>query len=53
VLRQCERLNGRALAMMRGQEAQLRVAQDEAMPYQPVVESFEALAERFPAWRCN
>ncbi|WP_095052862.1 LysR family transcriptional regulator [Pseudomonas sp. Irchel s3b2] len=49
VLRQCERLNGRALAMMRGQEASLRVAQDEAMPYQAVVESFEALAEKFPS----
>jgi hypothetical protein len=36
VLRQCERLNGRALAMMRGEEACLRLAQDEAMPYQPV-----------------
>ncbi len=49
VLRQCERLNGRALAMMRGQEARLRVAQDEAMPYQPIIESFEALAEKFPS----
>ena len=49
VLRQCERLNGRALAMMRGQEARLRLAQDEAMPYQPIIESFEALAEKFPS----
>ncbi|MHC8303901.1 LysR family transcriptional regulator [Pseudomonas sp. PB3P13] len=49
VLRQCERLNGRALAMMRGQEARLRVAQDEAMPYQPIIESFEALADTFPS----
>jgi DNA-binding transcriptional LysR family regulator len=49
VLRQCERLNGRAWAMMRGQEARLRLAQDEAMPYQAVVDSFEALAERFPS----
>jgi DNA-binding transcriptional LysR family regulator len=49
VLRQCERLNGRALAMMRGQEARLRVAQDEAMPYQPIIQSFEALAEKFPS----
>ncbi|WP_282413098.1 LysR family transcriptional regulator [Pseudomonas sp. PS01299] len=49
VLRQCERLNGRAMAMMRGQEAQLRVAQDEAMPYQALVESFDALAEQFPS----
>ena len=49
VLRQCERLNGRAWAMMRGQEARLRLAQDEAMPYQAVVDSFEALAEQFPS----
>ena len=49
LLRQCERLNGRALAMMRGQEARLRVAQDEAMPYQAVVDSFEALAQGFPS----
>lgn len=49
LLRQCERLNGRALAMMRGQEARLRVAQDEAMPYQAVVDSFEALALHFPS----
>jgi DNA-binding transcriptional LysR family regulator len=49
LLRQCERLNGRALAMMRGQEIRLRVAQDEAMPYQAVVDSFEALAQRFPS----
>ncbi len=48
VLRQCERLNGRALAMMRGEEARLRLAQDEAMPYQPIIESFEALAAQFP-----
>lgn len=48
LLRQCERLDGRALALMRGQEAQLRVAHDEAMPYQPVLDSLEALAERFP-----
>lgn len=53
VLRQCERLNGRAMAMMRGQEAQLRVAQDEAMPYQALVESFGALADQFPAWKYN
>ncbi len=49
VLRQCERLNGRAMAMLRGQEAQLRVAQDEAMPYQALVESFGELAEQFPS----
>ncbi|NBA93952.1 LysR family transcriptional regulator [Pseudomonas sp. R5(2019)] len=48
LLRQCERLDGRALALMRGQEAQLRVAQDEAMPFQPVIDSLEALATRFP-----
>ncbi|BBP74392.1 MULTISPECIES: LysR family transcriptional regulator [Pseudomonas] len=49
VLRQCERLNGRALALMRGEEASLRLAQDEAMPYQPVIDSLEALANRFPS----
>lgn len=49
VLRQCERLNGRAMALMRGQEARLRLAQDEAMPYQPVIESLEALAGQFPS----
>jgi len=48
VLRQCERLNGRAQALMRGQEARLRLAQDEAMPYQPVIDSLAALAEQFP-----
>ncbi|WP_026144872.1 LysR family transcriptional regulator [Pseudomonas asplenii] len=48
VLRQCERLNGRAMSLMRGQEACLRLAQDEAMPYQSVVDSLEALANRFP-----
>ena len=35
--------------MMQGQEARLRLAQDEAMPYQPIIESFEALAEKFPS----
>ncbi|MDB6145757.1 MAG: LysR family transcriptional regulator [Pseudomonas sp.] len=49
LLRQCERLDGRALALMRGQEACLRLAHDEAMPYQPVLDSLEALAERFPS----
>ncbi|SDA31671.1 transcriptional regulator, LysR family [Pseudomonas sp. NFPP10] len=49
ILRQCDRLNGRALALMRGQEARLRLAQDEAMPYQPVLDSLEALAEHFPS----
>ncbi len=48
LLRQCERLDGRALALMRGQEAQLRVAQDEAMPYQPVIDSLDELAQQFP-----
>jgi DNA-binding transcriptional LysR family regulator len=48
LLRQCERIDGRALALMRGLEAQLRVAHDEAMPYQPVLDSLEGLAERFP-----
>lgn len=48
LLRQCERIDGRALALMRGQEAQLRVAHDEAMPYQPVLDSLEALSNRFP-----
>lgn len=48
VLRQCERLDGRALALMRGEEAQLRLAQDEAMPYQPVIDSLEAFAGEFP-----
>ncbi|MCO7521602.1 MULTISPECIES: LysR family transcriptional regulator [Pseudomonas] len=48
LLRQCERLDGRALALMRGQEALLRVAQDEAMPYQPVIDSLDELAARYP-----
>jgi len=49
VLRQCERLNGRALALMRGQEARIRLAQDEAMPFQPVIDSLDSLAEQFPS----
>lgn len=49
VLRQCERLNGRALSLMRGEEARLRLAQDEAMLYQPVLDSLEALAGKFPS----
>lgn len=49
LLRQCDRLDGRALALMRGQEARLRLAHDEAMPYQPVLDSLEALDERFPS----
>jgi len=48
VLRQCERLNGRALSLMRGEEACLRLAQDEAMLYQPVLDSLDALAGQFP-----
>ncbi|GAB7530764.1 LysR family transcriptional regulator [Pseudomonas sp. 3A(2025)] len=48
LLRQCERLDGRALALMRGQEALLRIAQDEAMPYQPVIDSLKELSSRFP-----
>jgi len=49
VLRQCERLDGRALALLRGEEARLRLAHDEAMPYLPVLDSLEALAERYPS----
>jgi DNA-binding transcriptional LysR family regulator len=48
VLRQCERLEGRALGLARGEEARLRLAQDEAMPYPPVLDSLEALARQFP-----
>jgi DNA-binding transcriptional LysR family regulator len=48
ILRQCERLEGRAMGLMRGEEACLRLAQDEAMPYQPVLDSLEALARQFP-----
>ncbi len=48
VLRQCERLDGRAMALLRGEEARLRLAHDEAMPYLPVLDSLEALAERYP-----
>ncbi|MFC6300693.1 LysR family transcriptional regulator [Pseudomonas sp. CCM 7893] len=49
VLRQCERLNGRAMSLMRGEEACLRLAQDEAMLYQPVLDSLEGLAGKFPS----
>lgn len=49
VLRQCERLDGRALALLRGEEPRLRLAHDEAMPYLPVLDSLEALAERYPS----
>ncbi|WP_285960634.1 LysR family transcriptional regulator [Pseudomonas tohonis] len=48
VLRQCQRLEGRALGLVRGEEVRLRLAQDEAMPYQPVLDSLEALAKAFP-----
>ena len=48
VLRQCDRLEGRALGLVRGEEVRLRLAQDEAMPYQPVLDSLEALAQAFP-----
>lgn len=49
VLRQCERLEGRALGLARGEEARLRLALDEAMPYPPVLASLRALAEAFPS----
>lgn len=49
VLRQCERLNGRAMALMRGEEARLRLAQDEAMLSQEVLDALEALAGQFPS----
>ena len=48
VLRQCERLNGRALSLTRGEEACLRLAQDEAMLFQPILDSLEALAGQYP-----
>lgn len=48
VLQQCERLDGRAMGLSRGEEARLRLAQDEAMPYQPVLSSLEKLANAFP-----
>lgn len=48
LLRQCQRLDGRALGLARGEEARLRLAQDEAMPYQPVLASLEALGTAFP-----
>ncbi|MBD1549853.1 LysR family transcriptional regulator [Pseudomonas typographi] len=48
LLRQCERLDGRALALTRGHESRLRLAHDEAMPYQPVLDSLEELAARHP-----
>lgn len=48
VLRQCQSLEGRAQGLSRGEEARLRLAQDEAMPYQPVLASLEALGAAFP-----
>ncbi|WP_417661770.1 LysR family transcriptional regulator [Pseudomonas sp.] len=48
VLRQCQRLEGRALGLVRGEELCLRLAQDEAMPYQPVLDSLEALSQAYP-----
>ena len=48
VLRQCERLEGRALGLARGEEVLLRLAQEEAMPYSLVLDSLEALARQFP-----
>lgn len=48
VLRQCQRLEGRAQGLSRGEEARLRLAQDEAMSYQPVLASLEALGAAFP-----
>jgi len=48
ILRQCQRLEGRALGLVRGEEVRLRLAQDEAMPYPPVLDSLEALAKAFP-----
>lgn len=48
ILRQCERLEGRAQGLVRGEEVILRLAQDEAMPYQPVLDSLEELAQQFP-----
>lgn len=48
VLRQCQRLEGRAKGLVRGEEVCLRLALDEAMPYQPVLDSLEALAQVFP-----
>ena len=48
VLQQCERLEGRALGLVNGEEARLRLALDEAMPYPPLLASLGALAEAFP-----
>ncbi|MCU1718322.1 LysR family transcriptional regulator [Pseudomonas sp. 5P_3.1_Bac2] len=48
LLRQSQRMQGRALGLARGEEVRLRLAQDEAMPFQPVLDSLEALAGAFP-----
>lgn len=48
VLQQCERLDGRAMGLARGEEPRLRLALDEAMPYPPVLASLGALAQAFP-----
>jgi DNA-binding transcriptional LysR family regulator len=48
VLLQCDRLQGRADGLQRGEEAVLRLAQDEAMPYQPVIASLEELDHAYP-----
>lgn len=48
LLRQEQRLQSRAQGLVRGEEVCLRLAQDEAMPYQPVLNSLEALARAFP-----
>ncbi|GGK09337.1 LysR family transcriptional regulator [Pseudomonas matsuisoli] len=48
VLLQCDRLQGRADGLQRGEEAVLRLAQDEAMPYQPVIASLEGLEQAYP-----
>lgn len=48
VLHQCQRLDARALGLSQGEEVCLRLAQDEAMPYQPVLDSLESLAQVFP-----
>ena len=48
VLRQCRAPEWPGAGSVRGQEVRLRLAQDEAMPYQPVLDSLEALAQQFP-----
>jgi DNA-binding transcriptional LysR family regulator len=48
VLQQCQRLQSRANGLLCGEEASLRLALDEAMPYPPVLASLEALARAFP-----